>query len=124
MRKHASTVKTIINLPIKYTTMEYDLELEKACQLILKEKAKVVVVQLPDGLKPKANQIVERLASKTKARIIIWAGSCYGACDTPVGLDRFGVDLLIQWGHMPWKYASGNPHERPIEIQEATEKSK
>lgn len=98
--------------------MEYDLELDKACQIILKEKAKTVVVQLPDGLKPKADKVADALSSKTKARIIIWAGSCYGACDTPLGLDRLGVDLLIQWGHMPWKYTSKDPHKEPLKIQE------
>ena len=96
--------------------MEYSLELEKAAKIIKDEHARVVVIQIPDGLKPKSEEIVDFLREHTSAKIIIWAGSCFGACDTPVGLEHFGVDLLIQWGHSPWKYVFGNPHEKPLEI--------
>ncbi|MBI4738912.1 diphthamide synthesis protein [Candidatus Woesearchaeota archaeon] len=96
--------------------MEYDLELLKAAAIIRKEKAKLVVVQVPDGLKPKTQEIADYLREHTAAEIIIWAGSCFGACDTPLGLEKFGVDLLIQWGHSPWKYVFGNPHEESLMI--------
>ena len=81
--------------------MEYDLELERAIDIINKNKAKHVCIQLPDGLKPKAGEIVDSLQSKTNASITIWAGSCFGACDTPQLPKEF--DILIQWGHSPWK---------------------
>ncbi len=79
--------------------MEYDLELEKAVQEIKKNQAKTVVIQLPDGLKPKAGEIAKELSEKTNAKISIWLGSCYGACDIP----KVDADLLIQWGHSEWK---------------------
>ena len=79
--------------------MEYDLELERAAAEICKQKAKTVVLQLPDGLKPKAGEIAKELESKTKSKIMIWLGSCYGACDIPSAK----ADLLIQWGHSEWK---------------------
>jgi diphthamide biosynthesis enzyme Dph1/Dph2-like protein len=82
--------------------MDYDLELENAAKLITKKKAKLVCIQLPDGLRPKAKDIQDYLEDKTKAEIIIWAGSCFGACDIPSGLDKLKVDLLIQWGHSEW----------------------
>jgi len=41
----------------------------------------------------------------TKAKVIIWAGSCFGGCDVPLEVERLGVDLLIQWGHRRWNYA-------------------
>ncbi|MFH1511415.1 MAG: diphthamide synthesis protein [Candidatus Woesearchaeota archaeon] len=81
--------------------MEYDLELERVVKAINRQKARLVCVQLPDGLKPVANRIVDEIESKTKARCVIWAGSCFGACDTPLGLEKLGFDLLIQWGHKP-----------------------
>lgn len=83
--------------------MNYDLELDKVVKQINRQKAKLVCIQLPDGLKDKAKEIQTVIESKTKAKVIIWLGSCYGACDTP-DLDRLGVDLLIQWGHSEWKY--------------------
>lgn len=79
--------------------MDYDLELGKAVSQIKKEKAKIVCIQLPDGLKPKAKEIQEELEKKTSATIIIWAGSCFGACDIPLELKNLDVDLVIQFGH-------------------------
>ena len=83
--------------------MEYDLELEKAAKEIKKAKAKNVCIQLPDGLKPEAGRIANELEKKTGANIMIWAGTCYGACDVPMSVENLGVDLLIQWGHSAWE---------------------
>ncbi len=77
----------------------YDLELNKAVQEVKKSKAKSVCIQLPDGLKPKAKEIVDTIEKKTKAKCFIWLGSCFGACDIP----KTDVDLLIQWGHSEWR---------------------
>ncbi|MEK6936961.1 MAG: diphthamide synthesis protein [Nanoarchaeota archaeon] len=78
--------------------IKYDLELEKAIEKIKKENAKLVCIQLPDGLKEKATEIAKVLEEQTNCTVIIWLGSAWGACDIPV-LD---VDLLIQWGHSEW----------------------
>lgn len=80
----------------------YDLELEKVEERIKKQKAKTVCIQLPDGLKPHAQEIVNELQQRTKAKILIWLGSCWGACDVPLEVNRLGVDLLVQWGHSEW----------------------
>ena len=76
----------------------YNLELNKAIQEIKKQKAKSVCIQLPDGLKPKAKEIADKIKEQTNAKVIIWLGSCFGACDIP----NVNVDLLIQWGHSKW----------------------
>jgi diphthamide biosynthesis enzyme Dph1/Dph2-like protein len=79
----------------------YNLELDK----VVKEakKAKLVCLQLPDGLKPKAEEIQKEIEAKTNADVIIYLGSCFGACDVPLYVKRLGVDLLIQWGHSEFK---------------------
>jgi 2-(3-amino-3-carboxypropyl)histidine synthase len=82
--------------------MEYDLELERVAKEVKQKKAKKVCIQLPDGLKPKAGKIADEIEKRTSAKVIIWAGPCFGACDTPHGLDKLGIDLLVQWGHAPW----------------------
>jgi 2-(3-amino-3-carboxypropyl)histidine synthase len=79
--------------------VEYDLEIERAAAEIKKAKAKLVCIQLPEGLKPQAKKIADALESRTKSKVVIWLGSCFGACDTPQGLEKLGIDLLIQWGH-------------------------
>lgn len=80
--------------------MELNLELEKAIDKINQKNAKLVCLQLPDGLKPRAEEIKQQLEKNTKAQIFIWLGSCYGACDIPQ-LTNF--DLLIQFGHSRWR---------------------
>ncbi len=95
---------------------EYNLELEKAIEKIKQEKlfdrkvrspktsvAKKVLLQLPDGLKPKSKEIKQTLEKETNAEITIWLGSCFGACDFPKDIEK-DVDLLIAWGHASWKY--------------------
>jgi len=79
--------------------MTYNLELSKAVNQIKNQKAKLVLIQLPDGLKPKAKEIKEEIEHKTNAEVLIWMGSCYGGCDIPQGLEKLNIDLLIQWGH-------------------------
>jgi diphthamide biosynthesis enzyme Dph1/Dph2-like protein len=70
---------------------DYDLELEQIKKHIKQEKPKSVLIQLPDGLKPFATKIADELGKN----VVIWAGSCFGACDLP----NVKVDLLIQFGH-------------------------
>jgi len=80
---------------------EYDLELEKVILDIKKRKAKLVLLQFPDGLKPYATAVVDYLEDKTNAEFLIWMEDCFGACDTP----NFGrdidkkIDLVVQFGH-------------------------
>jgi len=76
--------------------------LDNAVAQIREKNAKLVCVQLPEGLKPEAEQIVKKIESDTDAKAIVWLGSCYGACDLPVEVQNLGVDLLIQWGHSAW----------------------
>ncbi len=77
----------------------YDLELERVSDSIKQSKSKRVLIQFADGLKPYATEVADYLEEKTGAEILIWLGSCYGACDIPVGLEALGVDLTVQFGH-------------------------
>jgi len=84
--------------------MEFDFDLDRIVDRINKEKPKLVCIQLSDGLKPRALEIQKYLESKTKARILIWLGSCFGACDVPIELKELNIDLLIQFGHNDFGY--------------------
>ena len=81
--------------------MKYDLELKRIVNVIKKNRYKTVCIQLPDGLKPKADVIKNKIEKLTKARVLIWAGSCFGSCDVPNLKQK--VDLLIQFGHSEWR---------------------
>lgn len=80
----------------------YDLEIKKVIERIKKEKAKNVLIQLPDGLKPKAEELQKEIKKHTDANVFFYAGSCYGACDTPNLPKNTKIDLLIQFGHSKW----------------------
>ena len=85
---------------IKQLNEKYNLELDKIIKTIKQKKAKNILIQLPDGLKPYATPIVDHIEQKTSANISIWLGTCFGACDIP----ETNSDLIIQFGHAPWKY--------------------
>jgi 2-(3-amino-3-carboxypropyl)histidine synthase len=85
---------------------EYDLELERVIKKIKSEKAKLVLLQFPDGLKPYSTTISQYLEKETGASCLIWLGTCYGGCDLPLGTERQGIDLIIQFGHSQWDYKS------------------
>lgn len=88
---------------IEQIQKKYDLELKKIILEIKKKKAKFVLLQFPDGLKPYATLIVDFLEKELKGKVefLIWFGSCYGACDVPIGLEKLKpkIDLIIQFGH-------------------------
>ena len=78
-----------------------DLELENLFSKIKEINAKTILIQLPDGLKPKAKEIQEKIKEKfSSVKLTFWAGSCYGSCDVP---NVSGFDLLVQFGHSEWK---------------------
>lgn len=83
--------------------MEYDLEIERIVEEINKSNAKRILVQLPEGLRRLALNIQYSLKEKTNVEIFFWAGSCFGACDIPLVVKSFNIDLLIHFGHARWK---------------------
>jgi len=87
-----------MNYTIANLEKNYELELERIVSEIKKQKAKKVLLQLPDGLKPWGLSIGDYLEENTGAKISIWLGSCFGACDLPDS----DADLVIQFGHAPW----------------------
>jgi len=90
-------------MPHEELMQKYDLEIERVVKTIRKEKAKLVLLQFPDGLKPVATKVAGILESKTNAKILIWMGSCFGACDIPnIEHLRPKIDLIIQFGHSEW----------------------
>lgn len=88
----------------------YDLELEKVINKIKENNSKRVCIQLPDGLKPQAKMIQDKIMSETSAKVFIWAGSNFGACDLPLEIEKMGVDMLIHFGHSEWVYDLETSH--------------
>lgn len=88
-----------MNYTIANLEKGYELELDKVVSEIKVSEAKTVLLQLPDGLKPWGPVLVDYIEKETKAKVSIWLGACFGACDLPDS----SANLVIQFGHAPWK---------------------
>jgi 2-(3-amino-3-carboxypropyl)histidine synthase len=76
----------------------YDFNLDEVSDWIALRGAKRVAVQLPEGLKLYALDIMNDLEERTGADILLVADPCYGACDFPTDFRRF-AEALVQFGH-------------------------
>jgi len=84
----------------------YNLELEKVIEEIKNSGAKQVLIQLPDGLKPRAEEIVNSVEGEVDCEVFIWAGDCFGGCDIPY-IENLGIDLIINFGHNRFEKGAG-----------------
>ena len=79
------------------------LDLDKAVQAVLKKKAKIVAVQIPEGLKQRALEIALEIEKKTGAVVFTFVDPCYGACDlVDAEAKKVGATLLLHFGHSPF----------------------
>jgi len=93
------TFRKLLILLIFSSNMPYKLELDRVISEVKEREAKQVLVQIPDGLKTKAAEIVDFIEENTEAKAFIFFGNCFGACDLPLGLDILKIDLMVQFGH-------------------------
>jgi len=82
----------------------YDLEINKIVKTIKKQKAKNILLQFPEAMKPYSIEISKEIENKTKSKCFIWLDSCFGACDIPLETKKLGFDLIIQFGHSKWNF--------------------
>ena len=67
--------------------------------------AKRIGLQVPEGLRPRAPDIVARLAQLSGAEVLLWGEPTFGACDlADRPLSEVGVDALVHLGHLPMPY--------------------
>jgi len=76
----------------------YQLEVEKAMELIRKSGARQVGLQAPEGLARLLPAFAEAIRRETRAIVVVSGDPCYGACDVDLALAR-ELDLLIHLGH-------------------------
>ena len=61
----------------------YDVDLASAIMEIKRLKARIVALQVPEGLKKRAYQFAEDIENKAGAEVVVLAEPCFGACDVP-----------------------------------------
>lgn len=80
----------------------YDLELERVISEIQKRGSLKILLQLPDGMRPFAYQLVGTIQKSTDATVFLSGDSCYGACDIALAqAEQLRVDLIVHYGHTP-----------------------
>lgn len=80
--------------------MMYDIDLTSAISEIKRIKARIVGLQVPEGLKKRAYQFAEDIENKSGAEVLVVAEPCFGACDVPSSLIDM-VDAIVNIGHSP-----------------------
>jgi 2-(3-amino-3-carboxypropyl)histidine synthase len=77
----------------------HNLEEKRLKEEVKKRRAKRVLIQLPEGLKPEGPRLAS-IAEEAGAVAIVSADPCYGACDLALPEAKsLDVDLLIHYGH-------------------------
>jgi len=78
----------------------YELGMEEVIDIIKEEGYAFVGIQLPEGLKDRAVEIVEEIGSRTGCEVVVSADPCYGACDlADRELEELGAEALFHFGH-------------------------
>ncbi len=66
---------------------------------IIKHNAKVIALQVPEGLKTKVQAIAGQI-EKLTVDVLIFADPCFGACDIPsMQMKNIGCDMIVHIGH-------------------------
>lgn len=79
----------------------FDLEETRLRKEITKRGAKLILIQLPEGLKAEGPRLAA-IAEEAGALAIVSADPCYGACDLALAdAESLGADLIIHYGHSP-----------------------
>jgi 2-(3-amino-3-carboxypropyl)histidine synthase len=80
----------------------YNLELPRVVEEVKRRGSRRVLLQLPDGMRPFAFQLVKAIREGAGAEVLLSGDSCYGACDIANRqASELGADLLVHYGHSP-----------------------
>jgi 2-(3-amino-3-carboxypropyl)histidine synthase len=80
-------------------TMSFDLEEKRLKKEVEKLTPKIVLLQLPEGLKAEASHLAS-IIEETGALPIVSTDPCYGACDLAASEAKIlGAGLIVHYGH-------------------------
>ena len=89
---------------------KHDFELDELIERIKSNDNRLVALQVPEGLKMQALDMMDAIEEETSAKIILAADPCYGACDLVHDkMQRMGVELVAHMGHSQMNIDSGMP---------------
>ena len=94
----------------------HDFELDELVERLKANDNRLVALQVPEGLKMQALEMMDSIEDESGARVILAADPCYGACDLVHDKMRMmGVELVAHMGHSQMNIDSGMPtHFIPV----------
>ena len=88
----------------------HDFELKELIDRIQESDHRLIALQVPEGLKMQALEMMDEIEEETSAKVILAADPCYGACDLVHDkMGRMGVELVAHMGHSQMNIDSGMP---------------
>ena len=88
----------------------YNLEIDRLVHEIVGRRARRILIQVPDGLKPQAVSLSNIIESRTSAETFLSSSACYGACDIASEQARLlHADLIVHYGHTQFTPADNIP---------------
>jgi 2-(3-amino-3-carboxypropyl)histidine synthase len=98
-----STIQATVNSTVARASPRiamYDLEEARLIEEIKRRSPCRILIQFPEGLKPFAARLAEKLEDTSQADIFVSGDQCYGACDLALlQMKQLQADLLIHVGH-------------------------
>ena len=87
---------------------KHDFELDELAERIAVGDHRLVALQVPEGLKIQALEIIDDIESRTDANVILSGDPCFGACDLVHNkMGSMGIDLIAHMGHSQMNIDSG-----------------
>ncbi|MGB2276556.1 MAG: diphthamide synthesis protein, partial [Candidatus Poseidoniaceae archaeon] len=88
----------------------HDFQLEELMTRIKDGDHRLIALQVPEGLKMQALEMMDAIETDTSAKVVLAADPCYGACDLVHDKMRMmGVELVAHMGHSQMNIDSGMP---------------
>ena len=88
----------------------HDFQLDELVERIKAHDNRLVALQIPEGLKMQALEMMDKIEDETSAKVILAADPCYGACDLVHDkMKMMGVELVAHMGHSQMNIDSGMP---------------
>ena len=88
----------------------HDFQLEELIERIQKNDNRLVALQVPEGLKMQALEMMDEIETGSGAKVVLAADPCYGACDLVHDkMKMMGVELVAHMGHSQMNIDSGMP---------------
>ena len=87
----------------------HDFQLDELVERIKSNDNRLVALQVPEGLKMQALEMMDKIEDDSNAKVILAADPCYGACD--LVHDKMRA-MVLSWslkGHSQMNIDSGMP---------------